>query len=403
MKILLINKYYYIRGGAERYLFNIQRLLEKRGHTVAIFSMHHPQNEPSPFESFFVPTIDFHEVGMLTTLKAGQRVIWYPRAAKQIQLLLDQFQPDVAHLLNIYHQLSPSILPPLKKRNIPTFQTLNDYKLICPNYLLFTENMPCTRCCSGQYGQVIRHRCLNDSLAWSTLAAIEMSLHKIFKVYEKHVDRFIAPSLFMEQITTSFGISSEQILHLPYFLFPEDYVITGESDNYLAYVGRLSREKGLPTLIHAMALVPEAKLKIIGDGPLRSELENLAKHLKLTNVDFEGYLSGIQLQQAVAGARFTVVPSEWYEVFGLTVIETFSLGKPVIAAEIGGLAELISKGVDGHLFKPGSISELAAVICDFWHHPDRLHSMGMNGRHKVETMYSPDKHYKQLMNLYHAS
>jgi glycosyltransferase involved in cell wall biosynthesis len=400
MRILLVNKYHYLRSGTERYLFNLKRLLESRGHTVEAFAMRHPRNEPATYATDFAPCVEFHEVAGLARLPAAVRVLWYPRAARLCARVLDDFRPDIVHVFNVYHQLSPSVLPPITRRRVPIVQTLNDYKLICPNYSLYTEGAPCLRCRNRRYLQAVRHRCLDGSRGWSALAALEMTLHKALRVYERHVARFIAPSAYVEATVTAFGVPASQVVEIPYFLFPGDHAVSPEDDGYCAYVGRLVPSKGLVTLLRAMREATAVRLVIAGEGPQRPELERLTAAWGLTNVRFAGYLSGAALAATLAGARFTVVPSEWPEVFGQSITESFAAGKPVIGARIGGIPEVIEPEADGLLFTPGAASELAACLRQLWASPAAARRMGLAGRDKVERRYDPDSHHARLMPLY---
>ena len=400
MRILLVNKYYYLRSGTERYLFNLKRLLEARGHTVAVFAMHHPNNRPAIYERHFVPHVDFRDISPLNRLSAALRVIWFLQAARKIVPVLDAFQPDIVHLSNIYHQLSPSILLPVHRRHIPIVQTLHDYKLICPNYLLYTHGAPCVRCRNGNYFQAARHRCLHGSLVWSLLSAVEMTLHKTWRVYERHVASFITPSAFLKSTVQSFGVPAKQLLHIPYMLYPKEIAIPKGDADYFAYIGRLSREKGLSTLLRAMRQLPQTRLLIVGDGRMRPVLERMVQENEMSNVRFTGYLSGKALDAALARARFTVLPSEWYEVFGQSITESFVVGKSVVAARIGGMPELIDEGKDGLLFTPGDEDGLAACLRRLWNNPEETRRMGLNGCRKVLERYTPENHYRQLYPLY---
>ena len=402
MRILLINKFNYLYSGTERYLFNLKHLLEDRGHQVEVFAMQHPQNQPATFDHLFVPYVDFYNnLNLLGKLKVAQNVIHHSQAASLVSQVLDDFQPDLVHLHNIYHQLSPAILLPIAAAHIPIVQTLHDYKLICPNYLLYTQEKPCTRCRNGRYWQAVRYRCLHGSFSWSVLAALEMTLHKTWQSYEKYVDRFIAPSHFLKQTCENFGISATQLVHIPYpVAIPQGTVATGTDAGYFVYLGRLSAEKGLRTLIQAMQHVPEARLCLVGDGDMRAALETLSAKLGLTNVSFRGYLKGQDLAYTLAGARFTVSPSEWYENFPYAILESFAAGKAAIGSDIGGIPELIDEGETGRTFPAGDVSALADRIRELWHHPKQTWQMGQRGREKVLANYSPEKHYEQLLPLY---
>jgi glycosyltransferase involved in cell wall biosynthesis len=400
MRILLVNKYHYLRSGTERYLFNLRRLLESRGHAVEVFAMRHPENEPASYARHFAPAVEFHEVSGLACVPAALRVLWYPRAARLCARVLDEFRPDLVHVFNAYHQLSPSVLPPITRRRVPIVQTLNDYKLICPNYSLYTEGAPCLRCRDGRYLRAVRHRCLDGSRSWSALAAVEMTLHKALRVYERHVARFIAPSAYVAATVTAFGVPAAQVVEIPYFLFPGDHAVSPGDEGYCAYVGRLVPAKGLVTLLRALREAPAVRLVIAGNGPQRPELERLAAAWGLGNVRFAGHLSGAALAATLAGARFTVVPSEWPEVFGQAIIESFAAGKPVIGARIGGIPEVIGEGENGLLFTPGAASELAACLSRLWEQPADARRMGLAGRDKIERRYDPDSHHARLMPLY---
>jgi glycosyltransferase involved in cell wall biosynthesis len=288
----------------------------------------------------------------------------------------------------------------MTKRGLPIVHTLNDYKLVCPNYLLYTEGAPCTRCRRRNYFHAVRHRCLHGSLTWSALAAVEMSLHSAWRVYERHVATFIAPSRFVKSTMQVFGVAAHQLRHVPHFFFPQDFAVSQADGDYCAYFGRLSREKGLPTLVRAMRRAPQVQLLVVGEGPMRAPLEQIVAQEKLDNVRFGGYLSGQELQRALGRARFTVLPSEWYEVFGMSIVESFALGKPVVAARIGGIPELIDEGQDGLLFTPGDADELAACLRRLWHDPRETQRMGLHGRRKALARYNPENHYRRLYRLY---
>lgn len=399
----MVNKYYHLRSGTERYLFNLKRLLESRGHRVEVFAMDHPLNEPATYSRQFVPYMDFHTIRPKGFLEAARRVIWDPVAARKIATVLEEFRPDLVHIFNIYHHISPSIFLPIGRRGIRVVQTLNDYKLVCPNYLLYTQGAPCTRCRKGRYVPALRHRCLHGSRSWSLLAAVEMTLHKAFCVYERHVAKFIAPSRFLKDVMGSFGMPPSRSVHIPYFLFARDVEVVSEDRGYIAYMGRLSPEKGLVTLLRAMKQVPDVRLLMVGDGVMRPFLEMWATQLGLPNVFFTGHLAGEELRLTLAGARFTVLPSEWYEVFGQSILESFAAGKPVVAARIGGIGEVVGDGADagGLLFTPRAEEELAACIRRLWHHPGEARDMGKRGRQRIfEGGFDDESHYDWIISLY---
>jgi glycosyltransferase involved in cell wall biosynthesis len=404
MKILFVNKYNHLRSGTERYMFNLKRLLKSRGHRVELFCMAHPQNDPAPFDEYFVPNIDFHRVQPTEMVRLVNRVLWDRFAAHRIGHVLDLFSPDVVHLFNIYHHISPSILPPIKKRGIPILQTVNDYKLICPNYLLFTNGRPCLRCRNGRYANAVRHRCLHGSLRWSMLAAVEMLLHRIMSVYERHVSVFLAPSRFVLAKLHEFGVNPDQTRRLPYCI-PGSGVERapphGKNRGYVLYFGRLSREKGLATLMAAMSHLSDLELWIAGDGPLRSHLERQTHTLGLSNIRFCGHCRGEHLNQLVAGARLSVLPSEWYEVFGQSVVESLLLSRPVVASRTGGIPEVMEDGEHGLLVPSGDASALADAMRWLASHAAVANEMGRAGREAALARFGVERHYEELSALYY--
>jgi glycosyltransferase involved in cell wall biosynthesis len=198
----------------------------------------------------------------------------------------------------------------------------------------------------------------------------------------------------------AFGVPAKQLLHIPYLLYPEEAAIPKSDVGYFAYIGRLSREKGLSTLLRAMRQLPQVRLLIVGDGRMRPALERMVAELQLSGVRFAGYLSGEALNRALAQARFTVVPSEWYENSPYSVLESLAMGKPVVASRIGGIPELIDEGKDGLLFTPGDEDELVSCLRRLWNDPEETRRMGLKGRRKVLERYTPENHYRQLYPLY---
>lgn len=365
--------------------------------------MAHPQNSPATYDEYFVPNIDFHHFRLAEMPHVVNRVLWDRAAARRISQVLDRFCPDLVHLFNIYHHLSPSVLPPMKKRGIPILQTVNDYKLICPNYLLYTNGQPCLRCRGGRYYNAMIHRCLHGSLRWSTLAALEMLLHRIMAVYQQHVSVFVAPSMFVKAKIQEFGVNPHQTRYLPYGVSvnpAETERLTRGDEGYVLYFGRLSREKGLATLIAAMSQLPDLELRLVGDGPLRCDLEQRASNLNLSNVRFYGHCEGEMLQHFVACARLAVLPSEWYEVFGQSVVESLLLSRPVVASRIGGIPEVMDDGEHGLLVPPGDALALADAIRWLASHESSANEMGRAGRETALQRFGAEQHFEGLSALY---
>jgi len=401
MKVLAANKYYFVKGGAERYFFELARILSSRGHEVVPFAMAHPQNEPTAFAKHFVSFESFDESeGVVARLRAAARILYCREARRRIEVLADETRPDIAHLHNIAHQLSPSILYGLKARGVPVVQTLHDYKLVCPNYQMFVHGETCERCRTWRYYNAVVHRCMRDSVTSSALVAAEAYVHRLMGSYFRNVDLFIAPSEQLRERMIAHGVDARKIVHVPYSIALDKYQPSYDDGGYGVYVGRLSLGKGLPTLMSALERVPAVRLKVVGEGPLAEDLRRDAGERGLTNVEFEGYRAGAELRSLVAAARFVVVPSDCFENSPLTVYEAFALGKAVVGSRTGGIPELVSDGESGLIFEPGDARALAARMSELWEDPVRAVEMGRAARERLESRFGPDVHYEKIMAVY---
>lgn len=400
MKVLAANKFYFVKGGAERYFFELARILKGHGHDVVPFAMEDERNEESEHADLFVSHEAFEDGdGACCRLRAAGRVVYSVEARRKIEALVDRTRPDVAHLHNIAHQLSPSIIRGLAGKNVPVVQTLHDYKLVCPNYQMFVDGATCERCATWRYYNACVHRCMRGSFVSSALVCLEAYVHKVLGTYSRLVDLFIAPSLSLRDRMMAHGVDGEKIVHLPYAIALNEY----EPDyggEYAVYVGRLSTGKGLETLLSAAARAPGVRLLIIGDGPLGPELRARVELEGLANVEFSGYLQGDALRRAVSDALFVVVPSECYENSPLAVYEACALGKAVCGSMAGGIPELVVEGHTGVLFETGDSESLASRMRDLSSDTERTVEMGRAARARAESEYGPEPHYRRVMEIY---
>ncbi len=402
MDILQVNKFHHIKGGSERYYFELSNLLESEGHGIIHFSMEHPKNVPSPFSEFFVSNVDYNGPGtLMDRVSTAGRTVYSFEARDRLSLLLSRRRPAVAHLHNIYHQLSPSILHALKRFEVPAVLTAHDYKLVCPNYLLYCHGRICERCAKGRYYHAVLRRCLKNSPVVSGVAAVEMYLHRLLGSYDT-LGAIIAPSRFMRSRIVEAGFPGHRVVTIPNFVSDIPGEPAGQPGDYVAYVGRLSHEKGLETFITAVAGLGGTAVKIAGEGPERRSLERLRDSLGAQNVSFVGLLDRDTLQQFIRSSSLVVIPSEYYENCPLSVLETMALGRPVIGAAIGGIPELIEDGVDGLLFTPGDAVELREAIAGLTRDRNRLRSMGGQAREKVVTKYNRKTHCDRIMEVYES-
>ncbi len=400
MNVVVANKFYYLRGGAERAVFDLTRLLVRHGHRVVPFAMRDPKNLPSDWSRFFVSPVGTERVRFgWQGLRTAGRALYSFEAKRKFAALLDEAKPDIVHVHNIYRQISPSILPEAKKRGLPVVMTAHDYALVAPNYALYHDGAICEHTKPDRYWRAVGDRCVKHSFVASGLVAAEMTLHKLLGLYRDNVDAIIAPSRFAAGLLADYGVDPKKIVHIPHFIDTAGWT-PSYGGNYVLYVGRLSDEKGVEALILAAALRKDIPVRIIGDGPEGGRIRALVAKLGATNVIMCGALDGDDLQAAYAGAKCVVVPSVWYEVFGLVVLEAYAAGKPVVASKIGALAELVKDGDTGLHAAPGDHKDLAQKLGTLWDTPGLSETMGRTARAWVERDFTPERHYERIMEVY---
>lgn len=400
MKILLINKFFYQKGGSETVFFTTKKLLEKAGNQVIVFSMKDLRNKPSKFEKYFVENIDFNKKqGLFKSLKKAAHYIYSVEARNKIKKLIKEHKPDIAHLHNISHQITPSILSVLKKNKIPVVQTLHDYQLICPNYRLFTQGKICERCQRMKFYNAIRYKCVRNSYLASWLACTELYLQRILKFYLPKVDLFVATSQFLHDKLKQWGIKQPlQVVNNS--LAVDDLQPSFEPGKFLLCVSRFSQEKGLFTLIKAVKDLPKVKLKIVGDGPLFNQVKIFIAKNNLENIELVGYQPLSQVYKIMRDCKLLVIPSEWHENYPMVVLEAMALAKPVLASDLGGLIEMIEDNETGWHFQAGNTKALKEKINNLYWQDDLLIKAGKKARKQVEKNNSNEKYLQQLLRIY---
>jgi len=365
-----------------------------------VFSTRDPRNEKSGQSPFFVEKIDYNrsDIPLLRKVKFGLRLLYSFDAARKLDALLRQERPDIAHLHNICHQISPSILPVLKRHGIPIVQTLHDLKRVCPNYQMLSSKGICEKCNGRRYYNVILQRCVKGTLSFSALNSLEAYLHDAMRIYDL-VDLYISPSEFYKQKLISFGVDGRRIRVLPNFIFLDQTPST-LSKRYILYCGQLVRQKGLLTLVKAVEKDSVARLVIAGSGPQEETIRRYIRQKRVRNVELLGFVAGERRTALMREASFFVLPSEWYENCPIIVLEAFALGKPVVAAAIGGIPELVKHRFNGLLFEPGNASDLRDKIRYLFSRPHEIAAMGNNARKTAQEVYSPEVHYQKLMKIY---
>lgn len=362
--------------------------------------MTHPKNESSEYESYFVDEIEFgRDYGLPAKLSMAAKIIYSREAKQKLSRLLDKVAPDVAHVHGVYHHISPSVLPLLRQRGVPIALTAHDLKLLCPAYTMLTGGSVCEKCCGGAVWNAIRHRCIKDSVALSSLIALESGLHRLLRIYKGNVDRIVTPSRFYRDKFLQYGWPAERLAYIPNYIRIDDFSPSFEPGDYFVYIGRLSYEKGIATLAEA-AMQAGVKLVVVGDGPLREDLSRQAERAS-AEITFTGYQSGAALRQWISNARALVLPSEWYENAPISVLEAYASGKPVVGARIGGIPELIDEGETGWLFDSGSVEDLSSMLSYVNSLPNETVSLaGRAARALVERRHTPAHYLNSMKDLY---
>lgn len=398
MKILLINKFLYPKGGDAISTLATGKLLQQKGHKVYFWGMKHSLNNEYEYSDYYVDNIDYDSLTVKEKINNSIKILYSFEAKKKFENFIKLIKPDIVHLNNFAHQISPSILHILNKYNIPTVMTLHDCKLICPSSGMVSNGIICEKCKNNKFYWCFLKKCKKNSYIKSLINAIEMYFHhKILKCYNL-VDIYISPSNFHKLKHNEFNFH-KKIIHLPNFVYLEDYIPSYKFDNEICYFGRLSQVKGINTLIDA---VKELKitLKLIGEGPLKNNLHIKLKKENITNVHLLDYKKGDDLKNEVKKAMAVILPSECYENNPRSIIEAFALGKPVIGSNVAGIPELLKNGVTGYTFELGNVEDLRDKIKLILNNQEKIIEMGKNARKFVEKNFNPEKHYKKLSQIY---
>jgi glycosyltransferase involved in cell wall biosynthesis len=379
-------------------MFNDIQALSGRGVDIIPFSAADPANIATPYSHFFAPGADIQATSTLGRIGAAFDAIHCRRTVDAFATTLDETQPDVVHCHNIYGRLSTAILGAAKQRNVPIVLTVHDYKVVCPSYLMLRKGKPCSACIDGGYYRCAMSRCHKGQTAASFVYAIEAYYSRLSGNYGT-VSKFLAPSRFIADLLRQSGIADERVMYHPNCVEPEEYVPSYEGQ-YVLSVGRLSHEKGLPTLLKSM-LGTGLPVRVAGTGPMEVNLRELAAK-DGGSIVLEGHCDGPKLADLYRNAAFVVVPSEWYENAPMSILESFAYGKPVIGTRIGGIPELITEGAHGYLVDPESPEQLKTAIGKLWKDRQAQASMGRNARKLIETKFSQNTRTASLLRIYQS-
>lgn len=366
MKILLVNKYLYKRGGSETYFINLYKSLETKGHTVFLFGMKDARNEHRTEEKYYINNIDYSiKTTCLSQIKKGVKSVYSFEAKKLFEKLIKEYTPDIVHINLIHRQITLSILDVCEKYNIPVVFTTHDLVCSCPvGSLLTPKGETCRKCYGGHYINCIKNKCIKNSFAKSSIAFIEETFYKFHKSYNK-IDAYIAPSEFHKNEILKSNITKNPVYHLTNFLPINTKYSLHESKNFYLYLGSLTKDKGVMTILKAFhkAKIDNFKLVLAGNGPEQEALNNYIKINGLEEkVILPGFISGNELIKLQKEAYIVIMASECYENCPYGLMEPMAYGKPVIGSRIGGIPELAIDGITGWTFESKNVEELSIIF-----------------------------------------
>jgi glycosyltransferase involved in cell wall biosynthesis len=388
MKVLLVHNEYQQPGG-EDIVFRLEhQLLSSFGHCVVTYRRTN------------------HEIDSYSTLHRLfliRQMTWAGDTQREIATLLRRERPDIVHVHNTFTQISPSIYAECRKAGVPVIQTLHNFRLLCPAATFYRDGRICNECVTHGLHRSVLHGCYRNS-RWATAAVAGMlAIHSRMPTWSHNITSYIALTEFARQQFIRGGLPGEKICVKPNFVAPDTGQGT-QSGGYAIFVGRLSPEKGLGTLLEAWRrLGNPIPLRIVGDGPLRAELMNYAEQNGLSSVHFMGRLDRAETQEAIKGALFLVLPSVCYENFPMTIVEAFAAGTPVICSRQGAMQEIVSHQHTGLHFCPNNSEQLADSVAWGWANPARMRAMGRAARREFELKYTAEKNHSLLMDIYHRT
>ena len=386
MKILLVHNHYLQTGGGEDVVFAKERqLLERAGHHVLVY-----RRSNDEMDSY---------VG-LNRLVLLQKAVWNTDTRNTFAELLRREKPNVVHVHNTWMMISPSIYSACREAGVPVVQTLHNYRLLCTAGVFFRDGKICEECLDHSLWRGVQHGCYRGSRVQTAGKALMLAVHRARQTWDREVTSFIVLTEFARKKFLQGGLPARKVFIKPNFVDPDPGLRVGDG-NYAIFVGRLAPEKRVSTILSSwIRLRSRVPLVIVGGGPQSDELEEKAIRENLNTVAFKGKLPHDQTMAAIKGARFLIFSSEWYETFGLTMIEAFACGVPVICSKMGAMEEIVDDGRTGLHFTPGDSQDLAEKVEWAWNHPERMRQMGEEARQEYENKYTAEKNYPLLMQIY---
>jgi len=385
MKILLVHNSYQRPGGEDVAFEQERRLLMEHGHRVVTYRR---------------SNLELDSYSALQRVVLVKDVVWAADTRREFSKLLVQEKPHLVHIHNTFVMASPSVYSACRDAGVPVVQTLHNYRLLCPAATFFRDGRVCTECMDHSLWRGIRYGCYRRSRATTAAVAFMLKTHRRQRTWVEMVNAYITLTGFARQLFIRGGLPADKIFVKPNSVYPDPGAQRSEGE-YALFVGRLSPEKGVQLLVNAWErLHKPIPLRIIGDGPLRAELESQVAARQISTVHFAGHLEREQVLSAMKRARFVIVPSQCYENFPATICEAFACGAPVICSRLGAMEELVKPGRTGEYFDPGDPQDLATKVEWAWEHPDEMAQMGQGARKEYATKYTPERNYEALIDIY---
>lgn len=416
MRIILVNKFHYMKGGSETYYFGLAEGLRRLGHEVHFFAMQDPKNLPCEDSDLFVSAKDYNgSTSVAQKLGEARSLIYSKESLDKFEKLCERVHPDVVHMNLVHRQITLSILdaPYLKEHHVPVLFTSHDYILVCPNYLMLDgSGKVCEACLGGHFGECLKRKCVKGSTAKSAMAMMEADWYKRHHTYQK-IDRIIAPSEFMRDKLIQGGFPESQVIHMQNFA--QNDVLERARDAgdrtvwehpYVLFFGRLSKEKGVGVLLdafeRALPQLPAGTcLVIAGDGPERGALE--AESSANDQIQLVGFKQGEELRRLISGATVSCCPSVWRENMPYSIMEALAEGTPVIGSRIGGIPEAVIEGETGWLAEPGDVGSLSGALTKavvIAQDRDAYHGLQRSCRDYVLSRCEQAQYMNRLTDLY---
>ena len=386
MKILLIHNFYRVRGGEGTHFLQMKSLLEKKGHTVLTYSRDSREVDDYSFlKKAFVPIKNIYSF----------------KTYRQIKNIVLSEKPDIAQVYHVTPLITPSVFPALHRLNIPVIQILQNYRYLCLNGIFQDpQGNVCELCTQKGLWQAVPKKCYRDSLIQTLAIASALHIHRKLNTYQKNIDLFITTSAFLRNKLIFNGFPEDRVKTINGFTEAAGFTPCFQPEPYIVYMGRLSSEKGLFTLLKAMRGLPDIQLKILGDGPIKISMEEYLSSERMNNVEFLGYVSGDERFEVLKRAKCMVIPSECYDNFPFGVLESLALGTPVIGSCMGGIPEQIEDGKTGFLFQAKNYQQLREKIEKIFNDGSLSISMRRNARMSALNKFSQETAYQRFMNIY---